>query len=77
MDLVENFKNLVKAHWKKNYPGMVRELKKEGTYEEMVNEEARRMSEELAAMVSGGAQITAAREIIYKEYLSEPEETTE
>jgi hypothetical protein len=74
---MENFKNLVKAHWKKYYPGMVREMKKEGTYEKMVNEEARRMSEELAAMVSGGAQIAAAMEIIYKEYLSEPEETTE
>jgi hypothetical protein len=51
------FRSLVKAHWDKYLPEMVKEMKAEGTYEKLLNSEAQRMSEELAQMVRGGAQI--------------------
>ncbi len=71
------FRSLVKAHWDKYLPEMVKEMKAEGTYEKLLNSEAQRMSEELAQMVRGGAQIAAAMEIIRKEYLYIPSETTD
>ncbi len=72
-----SFKSLARAHWTKYLPGLVKELKAEGRLEEELEEAARQAREELARLVSGGAQVQAAREIVLPEYIFLPPETTE
>jgi hypothetical protein len=72
-----NFRSLAKRHWEKYLPGLVKELKARGIYEEQLDSAAKWASEELARMVSGGAQIEAAKEIVLKEYIFLDPETAE
>ncbi len=71
------FRSLAKRHWEKYLPGMVKELKAEGIYEQELDRAAQQASEELARMVSGGAQVQAAKEIVLQEYIFLPPETDE
>ena len=71
------FKYQAKQHWEKYLPGMVQALKEEGTYEEELDRAAQQASEELAQHVNAGAQLEAAKEIVLKEYILLPPETTE
>ncbi len=71
------FRSLAKRHWEQYLPGMVKELKAEGIYEKQLGLAAQWASEELARLVSGGAQIAAAREIVLKEYIFLDPETDE
>jgi hypothetical protein len=72
------FRSLAKRHWEKYLPGLVAELKKEGRYEKELDLAAQWASEELAALVKGGAQVEAAKEIVLKEYIFlEPETNDE
>jgi phage repressor protein C with HTH and peptisase S24 domain len=71
------FRSLVKQHWEKHQPGLVKLLKKEGRYQEKPDREAQQMSDELAQLVSNGAQVAAAKEIVLQEYILLPPETTE
>jgi len=68
------FKEMARRHWEKYLPALTRGLKEEGTWEEELETAARHASEELARMVSGGAQLDACKEIVLKEYIFlEPE----
>jgi hypothetical protein len=72
-----NFRNLAKEHWKKYLPGLTKELQKRGILERELDQAARRASEELARLMSRGAQVEAAKEIVLQEYIFLPPETTE
>ena len=63
------FEKMAKKHWEKYLPGLVADLKKEGTYEEELKLAAQQASEELAILVKDGAQIEAAKELVLKEYI--------
>ena len=71
------FKSLARQHWTKYLPGMVKELKAQGRLEEELDLAAQQASEELARLVSGGAQVAAAKEIVLQEYIFLPPETAE
>lgn len=71
------FKSLARQHWTKYLPGLVKELKAEGRLEEELDLAAQQASEELARLVSRGAQVDAAKEIVLAEYIFLPPENTE
>ncbi len=72
-----SFKSLARQHWTKYLPGLVKELKARGKLEEELDLAAQQASEELARLVSQGAQVAAAKEIVLQEYIFLPPETTE
>ncbi len=72
-----SFKSLARAHWMRHLPNLVKELKAQGRLEEELDLAASQAQEELARLVSGGAQVAAAREIVLKEYIFLPPETDE
>ena len=74
---MEGFRSMAKRNWEKNAPGMVREMKKQGIYEEQLDQAARRASEELGRRVNQGEQYEAAREDVERTHILEDPETTE
>ena len=71
------FKKMAQNHWKKYLPALTAALMKKGTFEKETEQAAQMASEELANLVNRGAQHQAAREIVLKEYILLPPETTE
>ena len=71
------FKRMAQRHWKKYLPNLTAALTKEGTFDQETERAAQQASEELANMVNRGAQLEAAKEIVLKEYILLPPETTE
>jgi hypothetical protein len=68
------FERMARRHWEKYLPGLTKELKEQGIFEEQIKLAAQWASEELAGLVSGGAQVEAAKEIVLKEYILLPPE---
>jgi hypothetical protein len=66
-----------KKHWRKYLPALTAALEKEGKFESEIKNAVNQASRELTALVRKGAQIEAAKEIVLKEYIFLPPETTE
>ncbi len=72
-----HFREVARRHWEKYLPGLTKQLKANGTFEEEITLAAQWASEELARMVSGGAQVEACKEIVLKEYILLPREESD
>ena len=71
------FRRMAQRDWEKNDPGRVAELKKSGIYEEELDRVAEQAGRELAHLVNAGSNYEAARELVIRQYLLTPEETSE
>jgi hypothetical protein len=71
------FSRLAKRHWEKYLPGMVKELKARGVYENELERAGEQASAVLADLQHAGAQYEAAREQVMKDYILLDPETTE
>ena len=71
------FQRMAQNHWKKYLPNLTAALMKEGTFDQETEAAAQMAKEELANLVNRGAQMEAAKEIVLKEYILLPPETTE
>lgn len=71
------FKRMAQRHWKKYLPALTAALMKEGTFDQETEAAAEAACLELGNLVSRGAQMEASKEIVLKEYILLPPETTE
>lgn len=71
------FETMARKHWTKYLPEMTADLKKSGEFDQAVKEAADQAKEELSILVSNGAQLAAAKEIVLKEYILLPPEHPE
>jgi hypothetical protein len=71
------FESLARKHWTKYLPNLTAALKKNGTFDTEIKMAADQAREELAILVSRGAQLEATKEIVLKEYILLPPETSE
>ncbi len=76
-DLEMVFERMAARHWKKELPKMSAYLEKKGMFDQAVTEAAEAARKELVALVRNGMQLEAAKEIVLKEYILLPPETTE
>ncbi len=68
------FESLARKHWARYLPEKTATLKKMGIFEEAIAEAAEAARTELAILVSQGAQMEAAKEIVLKEHILLPPE---
>lgn len=71
------FKRMAQRHWRKYLPALTAALEKEGKFDQETEEAAIAACRELGSLVNRGAQLEAAKEIVLKEYILLPPETTE
>lgn len=75
--VLDNLEMKASKHWKKYLPALTEALEKEGIFQEEIKRAAEMARKELSVLVSRGAQIEAAKEIVMQEYILLPPETTE
>lgn len=69
-----SYEDMARRHWTKYLPEKTAALKKAGIFEEVITEEAESARKEIAIIVSDGAPLFAAEEIVLPEYILLPPE---
>jgi hypothetical protein len=72
-----SWENKARKHWRKYLPALTQALEREGKFESEIKSAVERASQVLTELVQNGAGIEAAKEIVLKEYIFLPPETTE
>jgi len=71
------FQRMAQRHWRKYLPALTAALEARGQFEKETERAAFAACRELGNLVKRGAQMEAAKEIVLKEYILLPPETTE
>ena len=71
------FQTKAKNHWRKHLPRLTKALEETNQFEAETKLAAERAMKELLSLVRNGGQLEAAKEIVLKEYILLPPETTE